>query len=525
MSDKVLHSYLRGAWVVREPPMSVLQNPTDGEAIASVGTTGGDLPSALRFARDEGGPRLREMTFEARGRLLRAMSQAIFEARDTLIDTSIRSTGTTRSDAKFDIDGASATLAHYADLGEKLGSTKLRVDGPGALLGRGSRFWGIHVWASRPGVALQINAFNFPVWGIAEKAACALLAGMPVVSKPATAGAWLAVEAFERMLAAGPPEGALTLVLGSVSVLLEALGGHDVLAFTGSSHTAAQLRALPAFTAGSARINVEADSLNASVLGPDVDPGDDLYDMFLRDVVKEITQKTGQKCTATRRIFVPGHRLERVRDDLCERLAQVRVGNPSQRDVTMGPLATARQRESFRAGIAQLSADGARRVFGDPHACEVLGADAERGFFVGPVLLLADEPERANAVHRVEVFGPCATLMPYRSAEEAVRLVALGGGGLVASAYSDDRDHLEQLLFGLAPHHGRVLMASRKIVDQTTPPGLVLPSCTHGGPGRAGGGEELGGERGLNLYMQRCAIQGDRARLARMLPFEEALKT
>lgn len=510
-----LKSYLRGEWIEGRGELATLFNPTTGEPIAKAGTDGIEVKAALEYARREGGPALRAMTFAERGAVLKAMSKAIHEAREELISASILNGGTTRSDAKFDIDGASGTLAYYASVGKKLGDTKLIVE-ESEQLTRGARFFGTHVWVPLRGVAVHVNAFNFPAWGLAEKAAVALLAGMPVISKPATATALLSVRVMEKLVESGAlPRGALQLIVGSTQDLLEHLGPQDAFAFTGSGATGTKLRGLDNVLARATRVNVEADSLNASVLVPGAD--DETYAMFVRDVAKEMTQKTGQKCTATRRIFVPRDALDRVQEDLIERLAAVKVGDPALSEVTMGPLATAQQRDDFRAGVAKLEASGAKVVFGSATECEVIGADVGKGFFVGPVLLRADAPASADAVHEHEVFGPCATLMPYESTEELVELVARGGGGLVASVYGDDRAVLSELVLGLAPHHGRVLVGSKKIVDQAISPGLVLPSCVHGGPGRAGGGEELGGERGLRFYMQRCAVQGDRALLDKIL--------
>lgn len=510
-----LKSYLRGEWVEGVSDLATLVDPATGEPVARAGTGGLDLAAALEHARSEGGPALRALTFAERGAILKAMSAAIHEAREELIEASILNGGTTRSDAKFDVDGASGTLAYYASLGKKLGDARAIVEEPEQLT-RSTRFFGTHVWVPLTGVAVHVNAFNFPAWGLAEKAAVALLAGVPVISKPATATALLTVRMMEKIVASGAlPRGALQLIVGSTQDLLEHLGPQDVLAFTGSGDTGTKLRGLPNVLARSTRVNVEADSLNAAVLAPGAD--DETYAMFLRDVSKEMTQKSGQKCTATRRIFVPAAMIDRVQDDLVERLKGVRVGHPAHADVTMGPLATAQQREDFRAGIAKLEASGARVVFGSTTECDVIGADASKGYFVGPMLLRADTPRGAHAVHEHEVFGPAATLMPYESTDEVVELVARGGGGLVASVYGDDRELLPSLVLGLAPHHGRVLLGSKKVADQAIPPGLVLPSCVHGGPGRTGGGEELGGERGLRFYMQRCAVQGDRALLDKIL--------
>jgi 3,4-dehydroadipyl-CoA semialdehyde dehydrogenase len=509
-----LKSYLRGEWAEGRGDMATLVNPTTGEAIAKAGSGGLDLAAALAFARSEGGAALRALTFAERGNVLKALSAAIHEHRDELIEASIQNGGTTRSDAKFDIDGASGTLAYYASLGKKLGDARAIVE-PAEQLTKSARFFGAHVWLPIRGAAVHVNAFNFPAWGLAEKAAVSLLAGVPAISKPATATALLTFRVMEKIVASGAlPRGALQLVIGSTGDLLTHLGGQDVLAFTGSGDTGTKLRGLPNVLSRSTRVNVEADSLNAAVLADGAD--DDTYAMFIRDVAKEITQKSGQKCTATRRIFAPVSMIDRVQEDLAERLAAIKVGDPSRDDVTMGPLATAQQRDDYRAGIAKLIASGARVVFGSATECDPIGADAKKGFFVSPVLLRADDPAKASAVHEHEVFGPCATLMPYTSAEEAVDLVAAGGGGLVASVYGDDRELCTKLVIGVAPYHGRVLFGSKKVADQAISPGLVLPSCVHGGPGRAGGGEELGGERGLRFYMQRCAVQGDRALIEKM---------
>jgi 3,4-dehydroadipyl-CoA semialdehyde dehydrogenase len=517
-----LKSYLRGEWAHGTGRAATLVNPTTEEPIAQASTEGLDLGAALDFARRTGGPALRAATFAQRGAWLDAISKALHARRDALLDESIRSCGTTRSDAKFDVDGAIGTLAFYAGLGKKLGETTTIVE-PAEQLTKSARFFGAHVWTPREGVAVHVNAFNFPAWGLAEKLAVALLAGVPVVSKPATSTALLAMRVAEGIVEAGVlPPGAFQFVAGSTGDLLDRLGPQDVLAFTGSADTGAKLRAGKGPIERSARVNVEADSLNSAVLAPDVEPGSDVYQMFLRDVAREMTQKTGQKCTATRRIFVAAEHVDRVQDDLREQLATIKVGDPARDDVRMGPLATKQQLDDYRAGIAKLVAAGAREVVGSATDVDALGAPAGKGFFVAPVLLRADAPAEARAVHAHEVFGPSATLMPYRDVAEAVRLVAMGEGGLVCSLYGDDRAMLRELVLGLAPWHGRVLIGSSKVADQAIAPGMVLPSCIHGGPGRAGGGEELGGERGLRFYMQRTAIQADRALIDKLF---EAPKT
>jgi oxepin-CoA hydrolase/3-oxo-5,6-dehydrosuberyl-CoA semialdehyde dehydrogenase len=496
--------------------MATLVNPATEAPVGRTGTGGIDFAAVLDYARREGGPALRALTFAERGALLKKMSKVLFEIRDALIDASILNGGTTRSDAKFDIDGATGTLAFYAALGDKLGSARTLVEGPGEQLLRSPRFCGYHIKTPRTGVAVHVNAFNFPAWGLAEKAAVALLAGVPVVSKPATATALLAFRVMERLVeAANLPPGALQLVCGGAGDLLEHLGPQDALAFTGAGSTGAHLRALAPIVRRSVRVNVEADSLNAAILGADVEPGSDTYQMFLRDTTREMTQKAGQKCTATRRLLVPAALVDRVQEDLIEALGGIRVGDPNLEEVRMGPLATAAQLRDFRAGLEHLQQSGARIV----HAPEVapIGVPTGKGYFASPALLRADRPHAAAAVHEHEVFGPAATLLPYDDVNDAAALVARGEGSLVNTIYSDDRAMLETLLFAIAPHSGRVLCGSAKIAEHAVGPGAVLPSCVHGGPGRAGGGEELGGARGLDFYLQRTAVQGDRALLDRTL--------
>jgi 3,4-dehydroadipyl-CoA semialdehyde dehydrogenase len=491
---------------------ATLVNPATEEALATASTEGLDFGAVLGFARERGGPALRALGFRQRGELLRSMSKAIHARRDELLALAIANGGNTRSDAKFDVDGAIGTLAAYADLAPELGEGAVLVDGEGAQLGRSARLYGQHVWVAREGVAVHVNAFNFPAWGLGEKAACALLAGMPVVVKPATSTALVAQRIVEILVADGVlPPGALQLVCGSAGDLLDRLGGQDVLAFTGSSGTAATLRAGSAFTHRSAHANVEADSLNAAVLGPDATDGSETTNLFVGDVVRDMTQKTGQKCTAIRRVYVPADLVDSVVERLRERLEGVKVGDPAREDVGMGPVATAQQLRDVREGIGRLAA-GARTVCGGAGPVAALGVPDGKGYFVAPTLLVAREPRSDDAAHTHEVFGPVATVIPYDgAAATAAARVAWGGGGLVSSIYSDDKDFVRQIVLAIAPFHGRVTIGTSKTASQAIPPGMVLPQLLHGGPGRAGGGEELGGRRGLALYMQRVALQGDRA--------------
>jgi oxepin-CoA hydrolase/3-oxo-5,6-dehydrosuberyl-CoA semialdehyde dehydrogenase len=503
---KQLASYVSGKWIEGKGGKAAeLVNPATEEVLATASTEGIDFASAVTFARERGGKALRAMTFAQRGEMLRAMSRAIHAKRDELLSLAQANGGNTRGDAKFDVDGAIGTLAAYADLAPELGDTHVLVDGDGVQLGRGARLFGQHVYLPRAGVAVHINAFNFPAWGLAEKAATALLAGMPVISKPATSTALVAHRIVEILIEEKVlPEGALSLVCGGVGDLLDRLGGQDVLAFTGSSITAAKLRAGQSVVRDATRINVEADSLNAAILGPDATDGSEVLNLFATDVVREMTQKTGQKCTAIRRIYVPLDRVADVVERLRERLSGIKVGDPSRDDVNMGPVSTAQQLRDVREGVAKLESC-AKTVFGSKDKIQ------DKGFFVSPILLQGDAPKSDDAVHTHEVFGPVATVMPYRSNDELTALVAAGGGGLVTSVYADDKDFVRTMVLALAPFHGRLVLGSSKVAGQSLPPGMALPQLVHGGPGRAGGGEELGGRRGMTFYMQRTALQGDRA--------------
>jgi oxepin-CoA hydrolase/3-oxo-5,6-dehydrosuberyl-CoA semialdehyde dehydrogenase len=513
---KTLRSFVQGRWVEGRDPQATLVNPSTEEPLARTSSLGIDFGAVVELGRARGGPALRELTFAQRGELLKSWSKALHAARDELIGLALANGGNTRGDAKFDIDGAIGTLAHYAELGAQLGSLRALRDGEPVQLGRTSRYAGIHLWAPRDGVAVHINAFNFPAWGTCEKAACALLAGMPIVSKPATSTALVAFRVAE-IGAPLLPEGAFQFVCGSPGDLLDRLGPQDVVAFTGSSKTAAKLR--EQLARRGARLNVEADSLNAAVLGPDVQPGSATWDLFVQDMVRDMTQKAGQKCTAVRRIFVGEEQLPPAREALVDHLSQVRVGDPSRAEVTMGPLSTSDQLRDVRAGIARLSGE-AQPVFGGDGSVKALAPEG-KGYFVSPVLLLARDPAAAKVMHEDEVFGPVATLA---ASSSPAGLVRRGGGGLVCSVYSDDRDFLRQCVLTIAPYHGRIYLGSEKVAGQTLGPGTVLPQLLHGGPGHAGGGEELGSLRGMQLYSQRVALQGDRALLDAIAPALEAQK-
>ncbi|MEE8524066.1 MAG: 3,4-dehydroadipyl-CoA semialdehyde dehydrogenase [Thermoanaerobaculia bacterium] len=507
---KTLRSYVLGRWHEAASGFVPLVDPSTEAEIARVSSAGVDFGAVLDFARDHGGPALRGMSFGERGELLKAMSKALREHRDELLELSRINTGTTLADGSFDVDGASGTLAYYASLARGLGDRSALVDGDGVQLARTEAFWGQHVLVPRPGAAVLINAFNFPVWGFAEKAACALLAGMPVITKPATATAMVAARAVEIVVEAGfLPTGALQLVCGATGDLLDRLGSQDVLAFTGSADTARKLRDRESFLVANTRVNVEADSLNAAILGPDLAAGA-AFDLFLQDVAREMTQKSGQKCTAVRRVLVPAGHADAVAEALVERLSGVITGNPTAESVTMGPLSTARQLADAESGVAELL-DNARLVHGSGRRADGVGAAQGKGFFFAPALLRADDPRAAGAVHRREVFGPVATLLPYDgTAAEAAEIAALGGGTLVTSVYSDDSGWIGDFLSRGASSTGRVYIGSESSSSAAPGSGVAMPQTLHGGPGRAGGGEELGGLAGLRLYMQRVALQGSR---------------
>jgi oxepin-CoA hydrolase/3-oxo-5,6-dehydrosuberyl-CoA semialdehyde dehydrogenase len=499
---ETLQSYVQGRWHTGEGATRTLVDPTTEEPLAVCGTGGVDFAGVLAYARETGGPALRALGFAARGQLLKDLAAAIHEHRDELLDLSIRCAGTTRGDAKFDVDGATGTLAAYAYFAKEIAEGGFLPDGEGVQLGRTARFWGQHILVPKEGVAIHINAFNFPAWNMAEKMACALLAGMPVVEKPGTPTAMLAWRIGQIIVESGVlPEGAFQLLCGSAGDLLDHVGPQDVLAFTGSSDTGALLRGNSSVVRHNVHVNIEADSLNAAILAPGVDRDSETYGLFVANLGTDMTQKTGQKCTAVRRIFVPQDQVAEVTEDLLAGLARIKVGDPGQRENRMGPLVSSAALRDVRAGIERFA----------EHA-EVLtgGTDAisEKGYFVAPTLLLAKDAD-ADVFHEHEVFGPVATILPYSGdPAEAVRLANRGGGGLVASIYSNDRKWTEQVVLGISPWHGRVWIGSEKVAEQAMPPGMVLPASIHGGPGRAGGGAELGGLRGLESYLQRTAVQG-----------------
>lgn len=504
-----LSSYLHGEWIQGTGKSASLVNPATEEVLAETSSEGFDFVRALNWTRDVGGPALRAMTFAERGAMLKKLAQVIYDHRDELLNTGIANGGTTRSDAKFDVDGASAVLQYYGELPDHMefGDGPWIKDGTQISLGASSRLAGQHVWVPLEGAAVLINAYNFPAWGMIEKAACAWLAGVPVLSKPATATALLAHHMVEILLKADVlPQGALSLLAGPAGDLLTHVDERDMVAFTGSADTGAWIRSLENVRARSVRLNVEADSLNAAVLAVDVESGSDTFHQFIGDVARDMTQKTGQKCTAIRRIFVPESRLDAVREALISRLADVKVGDPAVDSVRMGPLSSKSALKAVTDGLEKLKGVAKVAWSGEP---KYLTRDefSGKGFYHPATLLEIEAGAAADVVHEVEVFGPVSTLVPYRDEAEAIALVRRGGGGLVASIYTDDRKSLKNLVGGLAVAHGRLYLGSKKVAGSAGP-GTALAPLKHGGPGRAGGGEELAGERGMFHFMQRVALQG-----------------
>jgi oxepin-CoA hydrolase/3-oxo-5,6-dehydrosuberyl-CoA semialdehyde dehydrogenase len=501
----VLRSYVEGRWFAPDAGTPV-RDAVTGETVTEVSTAGIDFGAALAYGRSAGGPALREMTFHERAALAKAAGQLLREHRDELYELSYR-TGATLADSKFDIDGGIGVLLSYASKARReLPNERVFVEGPPEQLGKAGQFLGQHLLTPRLGVAVQVNAFNFPVWGPLEKLAPALIAGVPSLIKPASQTGYLTARMVELIIAAGLlPDGALQLVSGSAADLLDHLEEQDLLSFTGSASTASRLRSHPNVVARSVRFNAEADSLNMSILGPDATPGTAAFDLYVKQLVTEMTVKAGQKCTAIRRALVPAGQLEAVTDAVGERLAQVVIGNPADNSVRMGALASLEQREEVRRSLKALEGAG-HIVFGDPERVEVTGADPARGAFLSPLLIRADDARRAE-VHEVEAFGPVATLIGYSGTADVIELAALGKGSLVGSVVTDDPDFARDVVLGTAPWHGRVLVLDSDAAPESTGHGSPLPMLVHGGPGRAGGGEEMGGMRGVFHHMQRTAIQ------------------
>jgi len=502
-----IQSYAAGKWVTGEGGETML-NALTGEPVARVSSKGIDFAAMLKFGREIGGPALRGFNFHDRALKLKALGQYLMERKESYYELS-KATGATRSDSWIDIEGGVGTLFAYASKGRReLPNAPFIIDGPTEGLSKTGSFVGQHIRVPLQGVAVHINAFNFPCWGMLEKLAVSLLAGVPTIVKPASQTAYLTELMFRDMIASGIfPEGSLQLICGSVGDLFDHLECQDIVSFTGSAATGHRLRQHPAVLRNSVRFTMEADSLNFCLLGPDATPDQPEFDLFVKEVAREMTTKAGQKCTAIRRAFVPRAQLEAATEALKKRLSKVVVGNPSVEGVTMGALASHSQRDEVRTRVRDLMGE-AELVFGTLEGFAVIGADAENGAFLPPLLLRCATPSEAKIVHEVEAFGPVSTLMPYDSVDEAVKLARRGGGSLVGSVFTYDNAFARDLVVGAAAFHGRLLIANRDCAKESTGHGSPLPGLVHGGPGRAGGGEEMGGIRGVMHYLQRTALQG-----------------
>ena len=503
-----LESFLSGRWQRGEGIETTLVDPVTGDELATVSAKGLDLQGALEFARRESQRALRGLSYAARGKLVGAVADVLVANRARYEAIAIANSGNTKTDAAIDIDGGIGTLKYYARLGAGLGDAHALVDDKPARLAKAENYQAIHLMVPRRGVAVHINAFNFPSWGLWEKAAVSLIAGVPVLAKPASATTLLAHAMVKDVIAAKVlPEGALSLLCGNAGALLGALTADDLVAFTGSANTAARVRGHANLIAKSVPVNIEADSINAALLAPDAAAAGAAFDAFVREIVREMTVKAGQKCTAIRRVFVSAQTTDAVADALAAKLKATKLGDPRQADTRMGPLVTRAQQAAAFDGIRRLAAE-ATLVCGGAKPPTLGGIDRNRSAFVAPTLLKLDDAGKANAVHEVEVFGPAATIVPYRDEQDAAFLIARGGGSLVASVYGEDKEFLIRMVREIAPSHGRILAVDPAIATAHTGHGIVMPQCNHGGPGRAGAGEELGGLHGLRFYHQRLAVQG-----------------
>ncbi len=504
MKPITLQNYAAGHWIAGSGALAELRSAIDGEVVALTSSQGLDFAAMARFAREQGGPALRALTFHERAKLLKELAEALTARKQELYALSYN-TGATKADAWIDIDGGIGTFAVYQGKGRReLPNQRLLIDGAVEGLSKSGTFQGLHVYTSLQGVAVHINAFNFPVWGMLEKLAPTFLAGLPAIVKPASATAYLTEAAVRIMIEANIlPAGALQLIAGSAGDLFEHLTCQDVVSFTGSAQTAEKLKRHPVVAREGVRFVAEQDSLNASILGPDAAPESLEFDLFIREVAKEMSVKAGQKCTAIRRALVPAALIDAVQAALIGRLEKIVVGDPREEGARMGALVSLAQREDVRAKIAEIARDGAI-VFGDPSAAPVNA----KGAFMGPVLLRCDQTWEARAAHDVEAFGPVSTLMPYQDGADVIALANRGKGSLVLSVFTHDTDFAREVVLGAGAYHGRLAFIDRDSAKESTGHGSPMPHLIHGGPGRAGGGEEMGGVRGVMHYMQRSALQG-----------------
>ncbi|MCE1236155.1 MAG: 3,4-dehydroadipyl-CoA semialdehyde dehydrogenase [Hyphomicrobiales bacterium] len=508
-----LQSHVCGRFVDGVAAGRSFVDPVTGETLGMIDSTGVDCAGALDHARRVGGAALAALSFAERGALLGRIAEMLSASRDTWLDIARRNSGNTARDASIDVDGGLATLKYYARLAEKLGAAKRLIEPGSDRLAKGP-FEARHVWSTRPGAAILINAFNFPAWGLWEKVAVALVAGMPVVAKPASGTAWLAEAMVRAVVEAGVlPDGALSLICGSAEGLLDAVEPFDCIAFTGSADTGRMIRSHPAVLAANPRLGIEADSVNVALLAPSATAEAQAFERLLEQALAAVSVKAGQLCTNIRRILVPSAMKDAFVEALASRIDGLVVGDPALPEVTVGPLVDEKQLRAAFAGLAALASE-TRTARGGGLPKTVVGADPAKGAFLAPTLLVADTGATLSAVHDVEVFGPVVTVIPYRDLDEAIGLAARGEGSLAASVYGDDAEEAGAIAARLAPYHGRVLTVDVEVGRSHTGHAIVMPQCVHGGPGRAGGGEELGGLRGLRFFMQRTAIQGSPTMLA-----------
>lgn len=503
-----LRNYVCGEWVAGSAAgAAVLHNAVTGQPIATTSTGGIDFKSVLTHARSVGNPSLRTLTFQQRGLMLKALALHLQKHLDKFYALSYQ-TGATRADSWVDIEGGIGNLFSYASLRRRFPNESYCIDGETHLLGKGGTFVGQHIMVPKEGVAIHINAFNFPVWGMLEKIAVNLLAGVPAVVKPATVTSFLTEAVVQEIIASGIlPEGSLQLLCGSAGDLLQHVNYQDVVTFTGSASTGLMLKSNPHLLAESVPFNMEADSLNCIVLAEDVQPGSTEWDLFIKEVRREMTLKAGQRCTGVRRIFVPAGKVEAVQQALAKALSQTVIGNPLNEAVRMGSLAGQQQRQEVLEQVQKLLAVS-QLIYGSLDSVQVTDADAQAGAFLSPLLLLNEKPFDSAAVHNIEAFGPVSTLMPYHGIDEAIALSKMGKGSLVSTIVTADGRTARQYVLGAGTHHGRILVLNAACGKENTGHGSPLPMLVHGGPGRAGGGEEMGGMRGVKHYMQRVAVQG-----------------
>ena len=502
-----LGNYITGNWIEGDGEGTELYNAVSGTVITNATTKGLDFESILKYAREKGNPALRKMTFQQRGRMLRALALHLLKHKETFYNISYQS-GATRVDSWIDIEGGIGNLFSNATLRRKLPDESFCLDGDSINLSKENTFMGHHILVPKEGVAVHINAYNFPVWGMLEKIACNLLAGMPAVVKPATVTSYLTEAVVREIIASGIlPEGALQLICGSAGNMLDFVNSQDVVTFTGSAETGLKLKSNQNILKESVPFNMEADSLNCIVLGTDVEPGMPEWDIFIKEIKKEMTVKAGQKCTGIRRIFVPENKMEDVQKAIAKALETTAIGNPLNEKVRMGALAGQDQRNDVRNQVQKILASS-QIIYGSLDSVSVIDADEKAGAFLSPILLLNTTPFVSEEPHNIEAFGPVSTLMPYKDIYDAIALSKKGKGSLCSSIVTADTKIAKQYVIGAATHHGRILVLNAACAKESTGHGSPLPSLVHGGPGRAGGGEEMGGMRGVKHYLQRTAIQG-----------------